>query len=90
MSQEAKQKFFKDGKLILIPKKQAAKLGIMEELIKLFETDKVYTEKEVNEVLKVVYSDYAVLRRYLVDYKFLERDNAGNTYNVNKAALVVE
>ena len=43
----------------------------------------IYTELQVNRVLSQLYPDYAVLRRYLVDYGFLLRDERGLKYEVN-------
>ena len=40
---------------------------------------KEYTEK-VNQRLREIYEDYALLRRYLVDYQYLERDKFGKIY----------
>ncbi len=44
---------------------------LQEELAKKGST---FTEKEVNAFLAEFYDDYAVLRRYLVDYGYLSRD----------------
>lgn len=41
-----------------------------------------FTEKELNEAIKKIHSDYSLIRRYLVDYKFLDRDNYGRIYKV--------
>ena len=41
-----------------------------------------FTEKELNEAIKDIYPDYSLIRRYLVDYKFLERDNYGKMYKI--------
>ena len=41
-----------------------------------------FTEKELNEAIKEIYPDYSLIRRYLVDYKFLERDNYGKMYKI--------
>ena len=49
-------------------------------MIKLFEKGKSYTEFEVNEILKPVYDDYVILRRYLVDYGYLDRLDNGTSY----------
>lgn len=46
----------------------------------LFEEGRDYTEKEVNEILRRIYTDYALLRRYLVDFKMLERNDDGTIY----------
>lgn len=44
-----------------------------------------YTEKEINGVLKEVNADYVTLRRYLVDYGFLDRTADGRRYRRNQA-----
>ena len=49
---------------------------------KLKEKSLVFTEKELNEAIKDIYPDYSLIRRYLVDYKFLERDNYGKMYKI--------
>ena len=41
-----------------------------------------FTEKELNEEINEIYPDYSLIRRYLVDYKFLERDNYGKMYKI--------
>ncbi|MCL1990482.1 MAG: DUF2087 domain-containing protein [Defluviitaleaceae bacterium] len=73
-------KYFKDGKLLMIPKKQTVKLEIFAFFHHLFESDKSYHESEINNIIKEYYADYAIIRRYLVDYKFLNRDEAGIVY----------
>lgn len=72
--------FFKDGRLQVIPRKQKAKDALFDALIDRFEFGRDYSEKEVNEVLAAVYDDYAILRRYLVDTGYLERDPYGRHY----------
>lgn len=78
-----KDRFFKDGKLVQIPKKEKVKLQLFDELIKAFDRNHVYKEKEVNGILKETYPDYAVLRRYLVDYQYFQRTDDGSQYQVN-------
>lgn len=80
---EIKDRFFKDGKLVQIPKKEKMKVGLFDELIKAFERHREYKEKEVNGILKEIYPDYALLRRYLVDYQYLRRAADGSRYQVN-------
>lgn len=53
--------------------KDKKRLFIMETIVKQFEKGKKYTEKEINAVLKGIYSDYATIRRSLIDYGFMER-----------------
>lgn len=47
-----------------------------------FESDKKYTEKEVNEIIKywILFEDYVLLRRELVDYHYLDRTSDGRSY----------
>lgn len=37
-------------------------------------------EREVNEILKGIYPDFASLRRYLIEYGFFERTRDGSAY----------
>ncbi|WP_153051249.1 DUF2087 domain-containing protein, partial [Streptococcus suis] len=43
-----------------------------------------FTEKDVNAFLAEVYDDYAILRRYMVDYGYLSRDQYGLEYRVEE------
>ncbi|WP_434060193.1 DUF2087 domain-containing protein [Peribacillus simplex] len=45
-----------------------------------FQKGKYYTEKEVNEVLKDIFDDFVMIRRYLIDYKLLNRNKEGTRY----------
>lgn len=49
----------------------------------IFEKDTDYSEQEVNEILKPIFDDFVLLRRYLVDYKYLNRTRSGSIYNLN-------
>lgn len=72
--------FGDDGMLRVIPKKNEFKMEIFNIIIGDFEDRVVYSEREVNNILKKFYGDYAILRRYLVDYGFLSRDSYGTEY----------
>lgn len=69
-----------DGSLKMIPSQTKKIKIILEYVIKAFELDVNYSEKEVNEVLKKFHPDTAILRRYLVDYGFLARERDGSRY----------
>ncbi|MBO1085610.1 MULTISPECIES: DUF2087 domain-containing protein [Enterococcus] len=73
-------RFFKDGQLQQIPRKEKNKRLIFDHLYSKFEFDKDYLEKEVNAILKSIYPDHAILRRYLVDYHYLDREKDGSIY----------
>ena len=38
-----------------------------------FESGRIYNEKEVNAILKAIFDDYVTIRRYLIEYGFMER-----------------
>ncbi|WP_047155271.1 DUF2087 domain-containing protein [Aneurinibacillus tyrosinisolvens] len=82
-NEEIIAKYFENeggGKLLEFPKKEKRKIAILKHVMKRFEPNKKYTEKEVNSVLKAVYDDYVTLRRYLIDYGFMERTSGGSAY----------
>ena len=55
------------------PPKEKKKLVILRVISEQFEAGKRYSEKEVNQVLKPIYDDHATIRRYLIEYGFMER-----------------
>lgn len=69
-----------DGPLVAFPLKEKKRVAILRHLIKKFEPARTYTEKEVNSILKPLYSDYVLLRRYLIEYGFLDRTQDGSSY----------
>jgi hypothetical protein len=78
-------KYFKtgrDGALVLSswPRKQKEKLVLLLRIAGLFEPGRVYSEREVTAVLMPVWSDYAELRRYLIEYGFMTRKPDGSEY----------
>ena len=68
------------GHLQSWPVKEKKRLVITQKFSYLFETGKIYTEKEVNAIISEVYEDYALIRRYLIAYGFLNRKNDGSKY----------
>lgn len=69
-----------DGPLSNFKMQQKHKLIVLREITKRFQGNHNYTEKEVNEILKTVYEDHVTLRRYLIDYGFLDRQPDGSQY----------
>ena len=81
--EEVKIKYFKNDKLMMIPKKEKNKLLVLQIVLERLKAKSLeFTEKELNEAIKEIYPDYSLIRRYLVDYKFLERDNYGRIYKI--------
>lgn len=69
-----------DGPLRTLDVKQKNKLVVLREIAKKFQAKKFYNEKEVNALLKTVYDDFATLRRYLIEYGFIDRKPDGSQY----------
>lgn len=67
-------------KLEHFPVKQKKKIIILLEILKAFEKGREYTEKEVNQILEDIYFDYVTIRRYLIEYGFLDREKDGSKY----------
>lgn len=72
------------GPLKTFSRKEKHKLVVLREIAGRFELERFYDEKEVNEILKTAYDDYATLRRYLIEYGFLGRKTDGSQYWLQK------
>ncbi|MGL5824748.1 MAG: DUF2087 domain-containing protein [Nocardioides sp.] len=68
--------FFRDGRLALMPTKRSKLVVVLAHLAESFEPGRDYSEAEVNEILGAFHNDVAALRRYLVDDRFLDRENS--------------
>jgi hypothetical protein len=69
-----------DGPLSQFPGKEKKRLAILRHVARYFDPTATYTEKEVTAILKRFYDDYALLRRYLIDYGFMDRRTDGSAY----------
>lgn len=77
------EKYFPEGTsgpLKKFPLKQKEKLVVLREIIQHIESEQIYNEKQLNEILKGVYADYVMIRRYLIEYGFLDRKPDGSEY----------
>lgn len=74
------------GKIKQIPAPNRTKMPVLAYLCSKFEQDRIYREKEVNEIIDAwhTFGDYFILRRLLIDYKLLERTPNGERYWVIK------
>lgn len=71
-------------KLKVFSPKEKKKIVILKKIIAQFSKGVKYSEKEVNSILKPIYEDYATIRRYLIEYGFMERTNDCKEYWVNE------
>lgn len=76
--------FDEKGALRSYPSKEKKKIIILGEIIKNFNIDKKYNEKEINRVLKRIFEDYVTVRRALIQYGFLDRSRDCSQYWVRE------
>lgn len=69
--------------LHMFPRKEKEKLVLLKRITGEFDRTRIYTEQEVNQVLKPIFADYVTIRRYLIEYRFLERKPGGSEYWVH-------
>ncbi len=79
-----------EGQLETFDMKEKSKLAVLRQIVKRFEANRIYSEKEVNEILKNVYKDFVLIRRYLIEYGFLDRKPDGSGYWVKGRTGEVE
>ena len=84
MVEESILRYMRDSKFYVLPRKQKNRLEVFQYIYQhLKQYAQEFTEPELNERIKEVYEDFATMRRYLVDYKYLIRDNYGKSYQLN-------
>jgi len=64
-----------DGRFKTIPSQEKKMLAVVRHILQSFEIDRRYTEKEVNEIIKQYNEDFASIRRYFIEYRFMTREN---------------
>lgn len=74
--------FTTDGALKEFPVREKRKIVVLSQITARFEPGRTYTEKEVNAI--IAYNDFATIRRYLIEYGFLERTQDGRQYWVKE------
>ena len=84
MSEQIDQFFNPDGTLISIPVKLAKKLAVLRHIAADLSPDTKYPEKELNAIIAKYHDDAAALRRYMIEYRILERDGDGNCWVNNQ------
>lgn len=78
------QAYIKDGRVTTFPSKEKKKIVILQYIMEAFTANRQYEEKEVNEIIKEKFEDYVTVRRYLVQYGFLDRKRDGSSYWVKE------
>ena len=73
--QKVIETFFEYGRLKAIPAQRKKARICLEEIVKVLEPGRVYTEPELNEVLLRFHEDYCTLRRDMISEGLLRREN---------------
>jgi len=69
-----------DGRLKTIPAQRKKLEAVLRYVVKAFEPNVLYSEKQVNEILSRFHADVATLRRELVGYGLMKREGGGGAY----------
>ncbi len=67
--------FFKYDKLEEIPVQHKKRQIVLEKIVESFEIGREYTEKEVNLIIADFHDDFCTIRRDLIGFNFMERNN---------------
>jgi len=70
---KVERSFFKDGRLVEIPAQRKKRTYILERLLQEFEMNRVYTEAEINDILRRFHDDVCTLRREFIMEKIMVR-----------------
>ena len=91
ITEAEQEKILRDAFLSLQPlrlehfPKKEKKVAILTRIAQEFEAGRRYTEPEVNGVLGAIYPDFATLRRYLIEYGFMQRTTDCREYWLSPA-----
>ena len=72
--------FDQDGVIHQFPSKEKRKIVVLSVLAHKFDSQKNYSDSAVNDILKQFIADYVSVRRYLIEYGFMQRTKDGKTY----------
>ena len=70
----------RDGSLKTLPSQRKKLEAILRYVVKAFDMEKRYSEKQVNEILARYHDDTATLRRELVGFGLMQREGGGGEY----------
>ncbi len=67
--------FFKYGRLTQIPTQRKKREIVLAEILKQFDFDREYDEKEVNEIILRYHEDFCTIRREIIAFGMMTRDH---------------
>ena len=75
MNEQIQQFFRPDGSLISIPAKSVKRIAVLLHIARDISPDTKYPEKDLNLIIAKYHDDTAAIRRYMIEYGILDRDN---------------
>ena len=72
---EVVSNFFKYGRLTQIPTQRKEREIVLAEILKQFDFDRKYGEKEVNEIILRYHEDFCTIRREMIAFGMMTRDH---------------
>lgn len=76
-------RFMVRGRFDVLPVQAKKRRYIMEYILRQFEQNRIYTEKEINETIMRYHDDYCRVRREFVDYGMMSRKDGKYRRNVS-------
>jgi len=76
-------RFAKNGKFEVLPVQRKKRIYILEYILRQFELNRIYTEKEINHTIIKYHEDYCRVRREFVDEKMMSRKDGKYRRNVS-------
>ena len=76
--------FMKNGRVVKLPTQYKKRLIIVEEILRRFPAKPAFSEKELDEIIREVCSDYVTVRRALIDERLMTRN--GGVYRVTRTS----
>ena len=67
--------FFKYGRLTQIPTQRKKREIVLAEILKQFDIDREYDEKEVNQIILRYHEDFCTVRREMIAFGMMTRDH---------------
>lgn len=76
-------RFMKNGRFTSLPVQRKKRKYVLEYILRQFEPNRVYSEKEVNELITQYHDDYCFVRREFIAERMMSRKDGNYRRNVS-------
>jgi len=80
--------FMKNGRIAQLPKQHKKRFVLLDEILKRFESNKIYEESEVDEIIRGFYDDHCTIRRMMIDEGLMTRNSSKYQKVIKEAGAV--